>query len=868
MENWRELFDYSLIAMSSDRDLKESKLVSYPDSSENVLSPVTNLLLNTIVKFFDSNQQSLIINFPKKILKPIPLISYMFAEMKSKSVLVFTAGNINNKNDLIRIHNDNYYLLNSVNKWGSGANLYENCSMGYLKNKGELSYKFFLPHANAAFKKNLNKNLNEILGDENKPKIVLMGSSSLTSLTNTINRISVDNDELDDENIKNNIDLDIGCIIFENADKYFSSKPNAEFFVKWLNENVNSDIKVIFHFSNHDLHYLDYIKDLTKAKVISFNGGVIKNNDILIESSLDYFDNVNNLDIVGKYNLDDKNDYHYDSNIILDDIKLDKGNLDYLISSAKKITKYINEDEIGVNSLYYNAQKLFLDLNNLTINPSFLKFQLRYQNSFSYVTVSQFLDLFENNLKYESAHNRIYLDRYLSLLSQFYYELSKRKRIKEPDSYKNIGKDYRIWEIIQDKEKYFGNNNDVVIGTFYNTEPGILNKYFDDNPNVKVEYMGNLIREYSDSSNLNLLLPGFVPPRFLSELYKDYSKIFILNYDGFNRNNIAQQIDSIENPSIIDESKVMGYFLELYDYVGMDSDNAFVNNYKRRLEKEPLSRGPVNKPDSEIPGDVVESEDNFEEETENYNEYLSIIRNIERRVNNYQSTPNITSNTSYSNQYLNVKTVDLKLVVPNSNEQVNKTVPAKNKYLHFKDYGAMEDAFEIKAEDLSKGDYVIILDNEKISFIDLFIEIFKLEENIDKNLAEYWKDKISIFVEDNNLSYEEFHELYKKEGGKMGIQTIRNWLKGKNISPRDYKNDLVYLSKVMDDDFLLNNIDIMGEEFRKIKSMHIAMGRNLKAIMKSIIVDDFTLNYDSLSLEEQTMHNIIKNSVYQVISVK
>lgn len=868
MELWRELFDYSIIAKSNSRDdHRESCLVNHQDLDANVLSPVTNLMLNAVIKIFDSDE-NLIINFPKKILKPIPLISYMFAEMKSKSVLVFTAGNINNKNDLIRVHNDNFYLLNSRNQWGSGANLYENCSMGYLKNRGELSYKFFLPHANAAFKHELNENLNNILGDESKPKIVLMGSSSLTSLTNTINRISVDNNDLDDDNIKNNINLDVGCIIFENADKYFSSKHNAEFFVKWLNEYVNSEIKIIFHFSNHDLQYLDYIKELTKAKVISFNGGIIKNNEILIESSLEYFDNVVNLDIVGRYNLDDKNDYHYESKIILDDLKLDKGNLDYLISSAKKITKYINEEEIGVNSLYYNAQKLFLDLNNLTINPSFLKFQVRYQNSFSYVTVSQFLDLFESNLKYESSHNRIYLDRYLSLLSQFYYELSKKKRINEPDSYRNIGKDYRIWEIIQDREKYFGNNNDVVIGTFYNTEPGILNKYFDDNPNVKVEYMGNLIREYSDSSNLNLLLPGFVPPRFLSELYKDYSKIFILNYDGFNRNNIAQQIDSIENPSIIDESKVMGYFLELYDYVGMDSDNAFVNNYKRRLEKEPLFKEPVNKPDSEIPGDVVESEDNFEEETENYNEYLSIIRNIERRVNNYQSTPNITSNTSYSNQYLNVKTVDLKLVVPNSNEQVNKTVPAKNKYLHFKDYGAMEDAFEIKAEDLSKGDYVIILDNEKISFIDLFIEIFKLEENIDKNLAEYWKDKISIFVEDNNLSYEEFHELYKKEGGKMGIQTIRNWLKGKNISPRDYKNDLVYLSKVMDDDFLLNNIDIMGEEFRKIKSMHIAMGRNLKAIMKSIIVDDFTLNYDSLSLEEQTMHNIIKNSVYQVISVK
>jgi len=280
MEQWRELFDYSIIAKSNDKnDHRTSCLVNYRDSSENVLSPVTNLMLNAVVKIFDSDE-NLIINFPKKILKPIPLMAYIFSQMKSKSVLVFTAGNINNKKDLIRIHNDNFYLLNMVNKWGNGANLYENCSMGYLKSRGELSYKFFLPHATSSYKKYLNQNLNSIFGDETKPKIVLMGGSSLTTLTKTINRISVDNDGFDDENIKNNIHLDIGCIIFENADKYFSSKPNAEFFVKWLNENVNSDIKVIFHFSNHDLHYLSYIKELTNAKVISFNGGIIKNNDI------------------------------------------------------------------------------------------------------------------------------------------------------------------------------------------------------------------------------------------------------------------------------------------------------------------------------------------------------------------------------------------------------------------------------------------------------------------------------------------------------------------------------------------------------------------------------------------------------------
>ena len=859
MENWRELFDHSIIVKSNNRnDHRESYIVKYGDSTENVLSPVTNLMLNSLVKIFDS-EDNLIINFPKKVLKSIPLIAYMYAKMKSKSVLVFTAGSINNKNDLIRVHNDNYYLLSSKNKWGSSFNIYENFALGYLKGKNELAYRFFLPHADNSYKQYLNQNLNSIVGDETKPKIILIGGSSLTSITKTINRISIDNNELSGD-IEDNIDLDVGCIIFENADKYFTSKHSAEYFVKWLNENIDKNIKIIFHFSNHDLHYLNYIKELTKAKVISFNGGVIKNNDILIESSLSYFERVENLDMVGNYNLDDRCDY-FDSKIILDDIKLDKGNLDYFYYNARKITKFINDEEISPNSLYYNAQKLFLDLNNIAINPSFLKFQIKYQGGYPYVNVPQFLELFDNSLKYESSDNRVYLKKYLSLLSQFYYDLSQRKRFDQSDSYNVIGKDYRLFEIINDKKKYFGNDNDLIIGTFFNTEPGILNSKLTDFPDIKSIYMGNLIKNYSDSSNLNLLLPGFVPPRFLSELYKDYSKIFILNYDGFNRNNIEQQIKSIEHPSLSQESQVMDYFLELYDYLGINKDNAFINNYYKRLEKEENSNIvqciPANGSGEDI--DLLKSE------TENYGDYLNIIKNIEKRISSNQ-TASYVRDTYYSHD-LNLETVELELLIPSTNEHINKTLPAKYKYLHFKDYDALEEAFEIKSEDLAKGDYVIILD-ERVSFIDLFIEIFKLEENIDKDLADYWKNKISIFVEDNNLSYEEFHELYKQEGGKMGVQTIKNWLKGKNISPRDYKNDLVYLAKVMGDDFLLNNIDIMGDEFRKIKSMHIAMGRNLKSIMKSIIVDDFSLNYDSLSLEEQTMHNIIKNSVYQVISVK
>ena len=67
MEQWRELFDYSIIAKSNNKDdRRESCLVNHRDLSENVLSPVTNLMLNAVVKIFDSDE-NLIINFPKKI---------------------------------------------------------------------------------------------------------------------------------------------------------------------------------------------------------------------------------------------------------------------------------------------------------------------------------------------------------------------------------------------------------------------------------------------------------------------------------------------------------------------------------------------------------------------------------------------------------------------------------------------------------------------------------------------------------------------------------------------------------------------------------------------------------------------------------
>ena len=140
----------------------------------------------------------------------------------------------------------------------------------------------------------------------------------------------------------------------------------------------------------------------------------------------------------------------------------------------------------------------------------------------------------------------------------------------------------------------------------------------------------------------------------------------------------------------------MDYFLELYDYIGISSDNAFINNYKKRLEKELIHNKTQEILFSKSLDEVTEYDEYENDKTENYNDYLEIIKNIEKRISSNQSTPNLITYNSNSNQYLNLKTVDLELVISNSNEHVKKTVPAKNKYLHFKDYGALEEAFEIK----------------------------------------------------------------------------------------------------------------------------------------------------------------------------
>ena len=66
---------------------------------------------------------------------------------------------------------------------------------------------------------------------------------------------------------------------------------------------------------------------------------------------------------------------------------------------------------------------------------------------------------------------------------------------------------------------------------------------------------------------------------------------------------------------------------------------------------------------------------------------------------------------------------------------------------------------------------------------------------------------------------------------------------------------------------MLENHELIFDEAVKLRSVNRNMGRKLSFIIKEIIQNTGLIDFDILSFEEKNIYDLIKNSVYQVISV-
>ncbi|HHY00963.1 MAG TPA: hypothetical protein GX531_06305 [Methanothermobacter sp.] len=466
--------------------------------------------------------------------------------------------------------------------------------------------------------------------------------------------------------------------------------------------------------------------------------------------------------------------------------------------------------------------------------------------------------MFLNRLNKETSFNKLVLTEYITQIDNIYSEISRCKRFGEDSSFTRIGKDYKIIEIAQNKNDFFSKEHTLMIGAYSNSEASVLKadleRFYIDN--VEVRHIGWLNKSNFDRSNYSLLLPGPLPVRYFSELLRPYKKILVLAYDGYNFNRITDQIKLVSEYSVTEEIISMNYFKEIYEYVGIPQNDSLFKDYHERLDKLEVEVEPIG---DETP---LHSFDKIKKLiTTESSEYEEDIDNLGRMIKNIKAEDKKTTQKHDSSE-----SIEFSLLNIENGRKYVKSLPVEKTYFFLKNIGGKIE--EGSPKDLKHGNFVIVLDNdEKKTLLELIIEIYDLESSIDKEIIEFWKERLMLFIKDTGMKYRDLYNVYVDFGGEKHYQTVLNWAKGKVIGPEDPK-DLYYIGKILDENIIQDNCRLISDEIEKIRTIHRTTGRKLKNVIKTIIFEGKNLDAQNLSYEEYLFYEKVKNGIYEILEIR
>ncbi|MGC9517489.1 MAG: hypothetical protein ACP5C3_07320 [Methanomicrobiales archaeon] len=816
------------------------------DLSEN-MSILTNFFLNTAVNVMD--KKNLIVTFPDNILRPLPLLAYIYSFLENKSSLVFTSNTKGLEKKTPReIHNLNYYMLN----W-DGEYLFYDIPIGYLF-RDKVEAKIQMPFANRSFRKKYVERLKQRFTSSTGPKIFLYGDNNI-KIIESVSNIFLDNKT----KFKQKLEMDLGCIIFENVDRYVNSKYTSEKFIHWINEYLNDDIHFIFHFANTNSPFIDHIKEKTNSFVIPFNKGILRNRGLLSPSLL-YFKNLeqDKSKIIEKYNLDKQYFYDNSSDISIIDPLIEAGNIDKYFLSAKNLHKKVEKDKIYNKKLYYRSIGLLYTLQDLIINPS--KYKFRYgdeETSWRFYTVPEFLEMFYIKISKENPLNQLILGEYITQIDNIYSELSKCKRFGEKSSFNRIGKDYRIFEIASNKYEYAAKESSLIIGSYSNSEASVLKKDLErfNIENTEVRHLGWLNKSNFDRSKYTLILPGPLPIKYFSELLRPYKKILVLSYEGYNCSRIKEQIKLVSDFSIKEEMHCMNYFKEIYEFVGIPRNDSLFQDFHERIKNVKIEKSSV-KADAHL-----NSFENIKKLiTKDSLEYKEDLDNLGQMIKNIKKADNESALQTSPDE-----TAEFYLKNLQNGNNYRKSLPLMKTYFFLKSLGAKVE--EGSTKDLKPGNFVVVIDNdEKKTLLELIIEMYDLESSVDKDVIEFWKERLMLFIKNTGIKYKQLYNIYKELGGDKGYQTILNWGKGNVIGPEDTA-DLQLIGKILDEEIIIDNHQLISDEIEKVRNIHRTTGRKLKNVIKTIIVEKDNLDVQNLNYEEYIIYEKVRNGIYEILEI-
>lgn len=866
--DWRNKLGYDIGSYANKQNKNPS--LDQVDLTNN-LSPLTNFILNSFVDCIDN--KNLIVTFPNETFRPKLLLAHLYTKIFHKSTLIFTGTNQSTSNENSnKTLSNNYQLLNR----DGGTYLFYDIPITIYKHdrdtdEDKLFLEMYLPRANKKFKQNRKEIIKNDLLNRNDPKIILSYQSNFGKVQTTVSNVILEDESIVDDEEEHDFDLNIGCIILEDADRFISNQFQCKMFIEWIKKHIKKDMRIVLHFNNPDNEYIEDIKKELDSLVISFNKSLLMSNSTLSKESLNYFENVNQkstFNLIERYNID--SEYYFKDNL---DIKIctdniESNGIDELFINAREKSNLIDAKKLKYSQLFYSSRKLMYDMYNLSINPAFYRFGTKFPQWHS-TSIENFLEMYRNTvIKDEKEDYKLTVLHFINSLSNLYVRFSHTKKFGEEKTFSLKGKDYKLFDILSKKDILFGEGSKIVVGTVTKTEPNQIKEIIRNNnlfnlQDIEIEFIGNLNKRIQNKQEKILILPGLVPDKYLSKLYEPYIKILILSYEGLNEQMVKKQISILKNPSLEYEKKSLDSIKEIYDYLHLPTDTGIFADYFIRVKKHDKIIKERKRQLEEEKGYQTTFSLNGQYKTEEdgnihfptYEEFMA---------NWSKSNIEVEKNNETEEETVEYESVKFNLFNLATNEYSIKKLPVTKTFFTFKDDN-VSNGEELSPNQIEENDYILIIENNvRRSLLDLVLEINNLEASINSEEIEYWKEKLLAYLDSNNMTIMGFYDKYLDLGGTRKYQSVMQWAKGMVLGPQKAE-DLRLIGEVIGDKYITTNYEDIMDTIKQVRSYHMSTGRKLKKMINYIISDE---DISSLNKEELIIYDSIKDGIYKVIEKK
>ena len=193
----------------------------------------------------------------------------------------------------------------------------------------------------------------------------------------------------------------------------------------------------------------------------------------------------------------------------------------------------------------------------------------------------------------------------------------------------------------------------------------------------------------------------------------------------------------------------------------------------------------------------------------------------------------------------------------NQSYQNNQTVAKKIIIIKSGDYAFLTENYRINCIDRRKNDintktvdeielgdeiiFVRNINNDKTDIVKDIIDKLLNEKDF-KNLYgkffeqnKLWKTSLIKYMESNELEERDISKKLKSEGQDVNPLTIKNWLNGNIIGPRD-SNNIKMIAKIIDDKELLRKTNDISKACIEVRSLQIRVRKIIaKMIINSVI---------------------------------